>query len=356
AQLLAQYQARLEQLVAAWDPTAQTTSPDFVDRRDLGTIGRYVNAYKAAGGGWGDRVAFHPYWGAHAETTATTLDLIGLAPAGASVWITEVGAFARDQGSIEADETTQNDKVWWLAENLGTLPQVERIHYYHMRGNPNASWDTGLMDVDASPRIAWHTWCAMSRGFTHPDCQPVTSRTAPPPPPPPPPSPDPPAPDPPPSTPAPSPGASQTPPSAPAPVLPPGTSPRPAAPTATTPLRAPAGDRTPPALTIERLARRLTYAEFVDGIAVKVRSNEPTTLVVTITVQGARRRDGRRRHAVVARKRVSAARVVRVVRLEPRKRRLGERRGFVARIEVRATDLAGNGNRAISRVRVRRTG
>jgi hypothetical protein len=69
AQLLAGYYAGLQDAIATWDPTAEITSPDFVDRSDLGTIAAYVNAYENAGGGWGDHVAFHPYAGAYNETT-----------------------------------------------------------------------------------------------------------------------------------------------------------------------------------------------------------------------------------------------------------------------------------------------
>ena len=352
APLLAEYYKRLEQAVDAWDPTAQITSPDFVDRRDLDTIGRYVNAYEDAGGGWGDRVAFHPYWGAHAETTQTTLDLTSLAPPGASVWITEVGAFGRSQSAgIEATETEQNDKVWWLAERLAALPQVERIHYYHMRGSPTASWDTGLLDNDGSPRIAWHTWCAMARGATHPACQPVTPRSTPLPPlPPAPPPPTEPPPTPPTDLPSTTPTLSA-----------------PAASSASTPARETvlplaspepiaARDRTPPTVTIGRLARRLTYAAFIDGIAARVRLSEPSALDVDVLVKTRRRSDGRRRFVAIARKALESADGTRLVRLRPRRLPLlGGKRQFIVRVRVRATDLSGNRSTANARVRVGRS-
>lgn len=356
ARLLAEYYKRLEVAAEAWDPTAEITSPDFVDRTDLATIGRYVNAYENAGGGWGDHVAFHPYWGAHAETTQTTLDLIGLAPPGADVWITEVGAFGRSESAgIEATETAQNDKVWWLAETLAALPQVQRIHYYHMRGSPTATWDTGLMDIDANPRIAWHTWCAMSRGLDHPECQPVTPRT-PPPPPDPPPADDPPpggtSPPPPPPTlslaSAPTPTITDAPPVAvdcPSPTLllsgcpAPGTSPPP--------------DGVPPTLTIDRLAGRMTYASFIDGIAPRVRASEPSALDVSLAVKARRRPDSSPGYAVVARRAVEAKGGARRVRLQPRRRPLAGKRRFVARVRIRATDRSGNHSTFSKALRVR---
>jgi hypothetical protein len=350
ARLLAQYYASLDNAVNTWDPTAQITSPDFVDRTDLGTIGVYVNEYERVGGGWGDHVAFHPYWGAHAETTQTTLDLANLAPPGASIWITEVGAFARNQGNIQATETTQNDKVWWLAERLAALRQVERIHYYHMRGNPNASWDTGLMEVDGDPRIAWHTWCAMARGLTHPACQPVTPRSTPLPPEP---APPPPAEPPPTEPPATNPPIAPPPPAAASSATPPSTSTPP--PTAGDTLAASPSpvapqDRTPPTVTIGRLPRRLTYASFIDGIALRVRASESSALRVAVLVKA--RRNGEDRYVAVARRAFAPAEGTRVLRLQPRPKPLRGKRQFTARVRILATDLSGNRRATTVRLRV----
>jgi hypothetical protein len=320
AQLLAGYYAGLQEAIATWDPTAELTSPDFVDRADLGTIANYVNAYENAGGGWGDHVAFHPYSGAYNETTQTTLDVIGLAPPGASVWVTEVGAFGRSQRGIEATETTQNDTVWWLATTLAELPQVERIHYYHMRGNPQAAWDTGLTTVDGSVRIAWHTWCAMAHGdLEYPACQPVTPRSVLPPPL------DPPLPDPP---------------------LPPAP-PRAAAspPVASCPFAGclvPMPDRMPPTLAIDRLPGKMAYDDFMDGFAIRVRPSERSALKIEVFIR-LRRGSGRPlRYVAVAKKSLVTADGSRLVRLKPRHRALSEPRRFVARVRVRATDLDGN--------------
>ena len=349
AQRLAEYYASLQQVVETWDPTAEITSPDFVDRTDLGTIAAYVNAYEAAGGGWGDHVAWHPYWGTHTRTAQTTLDLIGLAPPGAGVWITEVGAFGRDQRTIEATETSQNDTVWWLATTLAGLAQVERIHYYHMRGNPQASWDTGLMNVDSSPRLAWHTWCAMARGMEEPACQPVT-----------PPSPAPPGPPPPPGEPPPPPA--EPPPDQSAPPLLPPSPPLAAAalPAAGCQVpgaagcepggAAPASDRTPPTIAITGLTRRLTFGAFADGVTLRVRTSEPSALVVELAV-AVRRADGRSRFRRVAGKalQVDGGRRIRLV---PRLTALPAQHRFVVRVRVRATDRAGHRAAAGRRIRV----
>ncbi len=327
AQLLAGYYAELQAAVATWDPGAEITSPDFVDRTDLGTIANYVDAYEAAGGGWGDHVAWHPYWGAHAETTQTTLDVIGLAPPGADVWITEVGAFGRSPSGIDESEEAQNDNVWWLATTLAELPQVARIHYYHMRGNPDSAWDTGLLDVDGATRPAWHTWCAMAHGdLEHPTCQPVTPRSQPPPPPPPP---------------------------GPAPLPPPS------APAARTigALAIPDGalspDRTPPSVTIDRLPGRVRYATFLSGVAPRVTPSEPSALKVDLLLR-TRRGDGGARRVVVATKVLRTSDRARRVRLEPRRRRLGPPRRLTAYVRVRATDLAGNHRTVVKRLRVTR--
>ncbi|HYI80794.1 MAG TPA: hypothetical protein VEW67_08040 [Thermoleophilaceae bacterium] len=331
AQLLAGYYAGLEDAVATWDPTAATTSPDFVDRADLGTIANYVNPYENAGGGWGDHVAIHPYAGAYNETTSTTLDIIGLAPPGASVWVTEVGAFGRSQRGIEASETSQNDTVWWLATILAELPQVERIHYYHMRGNPQAAWDTGLLNVDRGKRIAWHTWCAMAHGdLEHAACQPVTRRSVVP-------SPlDPSLPDPPLAGPA---SATAGP-------------PQPDCPYALT-CAAPPPDRTPPTLTIDR-RNRLGYDDFMNGFAFRVRPSERSALKIEVLVRLRRAGDSPRRYVTVAKKSLAAADGSHVVRLKPRHRALSGRHRFLARLRVHATDLEGNRGTATKLLRVSR--
>ncbi len=326
AQLLAGYYTGLRDAIATWDPTAEITSPDFVDRADLGTIANYVNPYENAGGGWGDHVAFHPYAGAYNETIQTTLDVIGLAPPGASVWITEVGAFGRDQRGIEASETSQNDTVWWLATTLAELPQVERIHYYHMRGNPQAAWDTGLLNVDRGKRIAWHTWCAMAHGdLEHAACQPVTPRSVVPSPP-----------DPPLAS-----AASAT-------ALPA----RPECPfVLTCTVRTP--DRTPPTLTIGRRGR-IAYDDFMNGFALRVRTSERSALKVEVLVRERRAGDGPLRSVTVARKSLAAADGSRIVRLKPRHPTLSTRHRFVARLRVHATDLDGNRGTATKLLRVSR--
>ena len=335
AQLLAGYYAALEEAVATWDPTAEITSPDFVDRADLGTIAAYVNAYENAGGGWGDHVAFHPYAGAYNQTTQTTLDVIGLAPPGASIWITEVGAFARDQRGIEATETSQNDTVWWLATTLANLPQVERIHYYHMRGNPEAAWDTGLLNANGSPRIAWHTWCAMAHSdLEHPRCQPVTPHSPTPPPPDPPPVPPP----------SPQPSADMA---ANAPAVALCARPSDCA-------RAETPDRIPPTVTIDRLRGRIAYDDFVDGFTLRVRPSERSAVKIEVLVRVSGEGGRSSRYVAVARKGLAAVGRARLVRLKPRPRALGGQRRFVARVRASAIDLDGNRGTTTRLVRVGR--
>lgn len=321
AQRLAEYYSALEEAVETWDPTAEITSPDFVDRSDLGTIAAYVDAYEAAGGGWGDHVAWHPYSGLHDQTTQTTLDLIGLAPPGASLWITEAGAFGRSQRGIEASETSQNDQVWWLATTLAGLPQVERIHYYHMRGNPQAAWDTGLMNVDGSPRLAWHTWCAMARGVGHPTCQPVTPPSSPP-----------------------------APPSGSPPFQPPLAIASGAQPTAIA-RPSPPPDRTPPAVAIHRLVGG-PASGMARRLSLRVAISEPAALRVEVAVR--RRRASGGRLALVATRTVDTTGGRRSIRLRLRRTLSRDDRRRAIRVRVQATDHAGNRSLATKRLRLTR--
>jgi len=168
ARVLAQYWAEFAGAVGSLDPTALTLSPEFADRRDLGSIGSYLSAYAKAGGGFGNMVGWHPYWGTHAMTRSTTDDLLLYAPPDLPVWVTEVGAWggnAHGSPPIEDGELLQNSRIDWLANDptgLATHPRVTRIHHYHMRDSGQPDWDSALVRRDGRRRPAWYTWCYAS--------------------------------------------------------------------------------------------------------------------------------------------------------------------------------------------------
>jgi hypothetical protein len=170
ARLLAGYWAQFSAALDALDPTALRLSPEFVDRRDLGSVATYVRAYAKSGGGFGHVVGWHPYWGLHAATRATTDDLLTAVPDNLPVWITEVGAFGTNTNGrtiIEDGETAQNAKLGWLVNDPGGLaahPRVARIYQYHFRDTGQPDWDSALLRQDGERRPAWYTWCYASHG------------------------------------------------------------------------------------------------------------------------------------------------------------------------------------------------
>jgi hypothetical protein len=170
ARLLAAYWAQFNATLDALDPGALRLSPEFVDRRDLGSIGAYVRAYAEAGGGFGHAVGWHPYWGLHAATSATTDDLLQSVPADLPVWITEVGAFGTNTNGnpiIQDGETTQQGKLNWLVNDpngLAAHPRIARIYHYHVRDTGQPDWDSALLRRDGDRRPAWYTWCFASHG------------------------------------------------------------------------------------------------------------------------------------------------------------------------------------------------
>jgi hypothetical protein len=178
AQTLAQYWAQFSAAVDALDPTALTLSPEFADRRDLGSIGSYVGAYAKAGGGFGDIVGWHPYWGTNAMTRSTTDDLLRYVPADLPVWVTEVGAWgtnAHTSQPIEDGELAQNRRLAWLANDPGGLaadPRITQIHQYHMRDSGQPDWDSALVRQDGLRRPAWYTWCYASHQADPRSCDP----------------------------------------------------------------------------------------------------------------------------------------------------------------------------------------
>lgn len=176
ARMLAQYWAEFAAATDALDPTALTLSPEFADRQDLGSIGGYVSVYAKAGGGFGDIVGWHPYWGTHAMTRSTTDDLLRYAPPDLPVWVTEVGAWGanrHDSPPIEDGELVQSRRLDWLANDpngLAAHPRVTRIHHYHMRDSGQPDWDSALVRRDGRRRPAWYTWCHASHGADPGSC------------------------------------------------------------------------------------------------------------------------------------------------------------------------------------------
>jgi hypothetical protein len=163
-------------------------SPEFADHLDANgalirngpagdtrsDVRRYVDAYVAAGGGFGDYVGWHPYSGVKHMTRVSTDDLVGAIPAGVPIWITEVAAH-NDANPTPTSDAVQNQQVSWMANDPGGLakhPRVARISYYQVQDLGEA-WDTALTRIDGSPRPAWSTWCAAAHGDapSSPACQ-----------------------------------------------------------------------------------------------------------------------------------------------------------------------------------------
>lgn len=170
---LAGYYRAFHDIVRRQDPTALITSPDFLDAGSLAAFAGYVTTYtQAAGGGWGDVVAFHPYGDVKRavapDSPATFTDaLAALAPPGKDIWVTEIGAH------YDGDPDAQAARVEWIADVLANHPRVKRVAYYNMRGG-GSKWDTGLLDGDFVRRPAWYAWCAAVHGDdpANPDCAP----------------------------------------------------------------------------------------------------------------------------------------------------------------------------------------
>ena len=171
------------------DPTATMLSPDFCDYyseqgQGATSIASWMHAYTAASGGFGDVIAWHPYWDVHYRGAArvccgpgftaigSTQDLINNVN-GNPIWVTEAGGFGVNPGrDITDDETTQNQAVAWMTGTLAHNDRIQRIYYYSMYSNPLPGWDTGLLRSDGTRRPTWFTWCVESHGGAafHPDC------------------------------------------------------------------------------------------------------------------------------------------------------------------------------------------
>jgi hypothetical protein len=178
----ASYSNLLAWHLAAFHPDDRLLSPDFHDDYDddlgdgtplrtmpgqgVSTVSDYITRYAAAGGRFGEMVAWHPYSGVKRRSMASTEDFtrtLGTVGAGSlPIWITEVGAL---------EGPGQGEQLEFVVRQLSQAQPVKRLSYWHMFDH-NDGWDSALIARDRTLRPAWYTWCAASHGNdrSHPDC------------------------------------------------------------------------------------------------------------------------------------------------------------------------------------------
>ena len=166
----AAYSSALSSWLALRHPGDRMISPEFAD---TGPVASYVERFRRSGGRFGDAIGWHAYVGAQRMDLASTRELIGAAPPGLPIWITEIGAHEADPW-VSQGEAGQDARVRWITSTLAAQERVWRISIYHLRDH-NPGWDTALVGSDGVPRAAWHTWCAAAHGDerSHPDCRPA---------------------------------------------------------------------------------------------------------------------------------------------------------------------------------------
>jgi hypothetical protein len=170
AKKLADIYKALALMAAAYDPGSKITSPDFADDFNRDAISpAYIYTYIANGGGWGDYAAWHAYWSTYYEDPYMTNKFLSYVPADVPVWITEVGAFGENsKRGIYDDNSIQYGKAIWLSHSLAQLPRIKRVYYYNMVGQhlspTNAGFDTGLLNLNSTPRPSWNAWCIATHG------------------------------------------------------------------------------------------------------------------------------------------------------------------------------------------------
>jgi len=130
----------------------------------------YLDHYRAALGGFGDFIGWHPYSGVRRLSLESTEDLLASTSPELPVWISEVGAVvSAPRLGIQIDRAAQDAQVRFVVERLSQLPRVVRVNYWHMI-NLTPGWDSALLEADGSPRPAWYTWCAAAHGNADESC------------------------------------------------------------------------------------------------------------------------------------------------------------------------------------------
>lgn len=172
--LLAAYFNKLRLAVPEGD---ELVSPEFHDRVDgAGTptndglhtgdsrssVSHFIEHYLAAGGGWGQHAAFHPYGAVRSGNPAAIEDFLELVPPEVDVWFTEIGAKPDFTARGAKDEATQTRRVRKLVDYLKVTPRVSRAYFYNL-WDDTSTWDSALIRHDGTPRPSWSVWCGAAR-------------------------------------------------------------------------------------------------------------------------------------------------------------------------------------------------
>jgi hypothetical protein len=152
-------------------PGCTVLGADVVDNSSLE---RWMRDYlRAFGKGRRPQVwGLHNYVDANSASRWGTRTMLRLAPG--QVWFTETGAIvrrAKPSSTGRADRRhrirTGKARARAATERVFTLarssPRITRVYLYHWRADRSASWDSGLLSSDGTPRPSFDVFAAQLR-------------------------------------------------------------------------------------------------------------------------------------------------------------------------------------------------
>ena len=112
-------------------------------------------------------------------------------------------------------------------------------------------------------------------------------------------------------------------------------------------------DTTKATITISRAPSSVKRAAFLKGVSASISGNEPVSLEVTLLGKASSASVAKTADVVLAEKNFALSASARSVKLKPKRSLVGKRKRFSARLQVIATDAAGNRSTKTKTIRVR---
>jgi hypothetical protein len=109
-----------------------------------------------------------------------------------------------------------------------------------------------------------------------------------------------------------------------------------------------AADKTPPAVTVSKLAKKIKRTKFMKGVTFRVRPSEASSFVVELVAVARRATIAKAGDLVLGSSSLKLASGERAVKLKPNRKLVGSRKKFTVTVRITATDAAGN-RRIVSR-------
>lgn len=169
-------------LVDTWDNQTDhiSVNDNYLDHdpqtgvQEGGSLEKWLDAYIAAGGGFGAAASFHPYGAISRRTTLPITNYASHLPGSTPIWLTEAGARKKKStdgtfkdlyvDNNKVDDSLQATQISYLLNTIGAVGgshPVNRTYYYSLNSDP---FETGLIAQNGVVRPGYSVFCAAAGG------------------------------------------------------------------------------------------------------------------------------------------------------------------------------------------------